>query len=106
LEFGKIGETIGSENRRSGGVKYRIAIWASAGFLVAGCWGLYFARASNFMPIEPIVNTLIRLTCPVVNAAPYLVSLSLYSILVANAATYALVGLVVEILRQRLNHPS
>ncbi len=28
-------------------VKYRIVMWASVGFLVAGCWGLYFAQAQS-----------------------------------------------------------
>jgi len=46
-------------------MKYRIAMWASAGFLVAGCWALYvFATAPN--QITGIVWTLVRLTCPVV----------------------------------------
>ena len=47
-------------------MKYRIAIWASAGFLVAACWALYFAMRSKDNPIEPIVNTLGSLTRPVV----------------------------------------
>jgi hypothetical protein len=84
-------------------MKYRIALWASAGFLVAGCWALYFARASKDNPIEPIVYTLIRLTCPVAIAGSYF-PVSLYWVLVANAATYALVGLMLETLRQRLHH--
>ena len=84
-------------------MKYRIALWASAGFLVAGCWALYFARASKDNPIEPIVYTLIRLTCPVAIAGSYF-PVSLCWVLVANAATYALVGLMLETLRQRLHH--
>ena len=36
-------------------MKYRIAMWASAGFLVACCWALYFAMRSKENPIEPIV---------------------------------------------------
>jgi hypothetical protein len=76
-------------------MKYRIAIWAAAGFLVASGWAVYFLVASKDHPIEPIVSTLVRLTCPVVLVgAHYPVSLS--SALVANVATYALVGLAVE----------
>ena len=45
LKFGRSGETIGSENR-GGSMKYRIAIWAVAGFIVASGWALYFLVAS------------------------------------------------------------
>jgi len=86
-------------------VKYRIAIWAAAGFLVAGGWAVYFFLANKDLPIEPLVSTLVRLTCPIaIVGAHYPVSI--YSALLANVATYALVGLVVETLRRRLNHPN
>ena len=84
-------------------VKYRIAIWAIAGFLVAGGWAVYLLVASKDHPIDPIVSTLVRLTCPVAIVGSHY-PVSLYSVLVANVATYALVGLVVETLRRRLNH--
>ena len=96
---------IGPENGRSGIVKYRIAMWASAGFLVAGCWGLYFALVSKDNPIEPIVYTLAFLTQPIVLASFHFhFGIKLYWVLLANAATYALVGLIVESLRQQLHH--
>ena len=86
-------------------MKYRIAIWAAAGFLIAGGWAVYFFLANKDLPIEPLVSTLVRLTCPIaIVGAHYPVSV--YSALAANVATYALVGLVVEILRRRLNHSS
>ena len=28
-------------------MKYRIAMWASAGLIVAGCWGVYFATGKQ-----------------------------------------------------------
>ena len=84
-------------------MKYRIAMWASAGFLVAGGWAFYFAWANKDNPIPPVVSTLSRLTCPVAIAGSHF-QLSLYLVLVANVATYALVGLIVEILRRQLNH--
>jgi hypothetical protein len=84
-------------------MKYRIAMWASAGFLVASGWAVYFLAASKDHPIEPIVSALIRLTCPVAIVGSHY-PVSLYSALAANVATYALVGLVVEILRRQLNH--
>jgi len=84
-------------------MKYRIALWAAAGFLVASGWAVYFLVASKEHPMEPIVSTLLRLTCPVaIVGSQYPVSL--YSTLVANVATYALVGLGVETLRRQLNH--
>jgi hypothetical protein len=83
-------------------MKYRIAIWAAAGFLVAAGWAVYLLVASKDHLIEPIVSTLIRVTCPVaIVGAHYPVSL--YSALVANVVTYALIGLIVETLRHQLN---
>ena len=86
-------------------MKYRILIWAGVGFLIAGCWGLYFAMANKDNPIDPIVNTLARITCPIAIASSYFhFPISLYWVLVVNAATYALVGLMVETLRQKMHH--
>jgi hypothetical protein len=106
LEFGGVGETIEPENGRSGSVKYRIAMWVSAGLLVVACWQLYiFATAPIPISVEPIVWTLARLTCPVVFASFYFhFGVGFYSVLLANAATYALVGLIVETLRHQLHH--
>jgi hypothetical protein len=84
-------------------MKYRIAIWAAAGFLVASGWAVYFLVASKDHPTEPIVSTLLRLTCPVAIIGLHY-PVSLYSTLVANVATYALLGLGVEALRRQLNH--
>jgi len=86
-------------------MKYRLAMWASAGFLVAACWALYFAMRSKDNPIEPIVYTLGVLTQPVVLiGAHFHFGMSFYLVILANTATYALVGLIVETLRQRLHH--
>jgi hypothetical protein len=86
-------------------MKYRIAIWASVGFLVGGFWAL-FAMATFPSTSERIrdVWTLISLTCPVVVAGMHY-PINLYEALAANAVTYALVGLIAETLRQRL-HPA
>ena len=86
-------------------MKYRIAIWASTGFLVAACWALYFAMRSKDNPIEPIVYTLGFLTQPVALIGSYFhFGMSFYLVILANTATYALVGLIVETLRQRRHH--
>ena len=86
-------------------MKYRIAIWASAGFLIAAGWALYFAVRSKDNPIEPIVYTLGLLTQPVALVGSHFhFGMSFYFVILANAATYALVGLIVETLRQKLHH--
>jgi hypothetical protein len=84
-------------------VKHRIAMWAAAGFLVASAWAVYFLVASKDHPIDPIVSTLVRFTCPVAIVGSHH-PVSLYLALVANVATYALVGQVVETLRRQLIH--
>jgi hypothetical protein len=85
------------------GMKYRVAIWAFAGFLVASGWAVYFLVASKNLPIQPMVSALVRLTCPIAIVGSHH-PVSLYLALAANVATYALVGLVVETLRRQLNH--
>jgi hypothetical protein len=84
-------------------MKYRIAMWAAAGFFVGSGWAIYFLVASKDHPIKPIVSTLVRLTCPIAIVGSHY-PVSLYLALAANVATYAGVGLVVETLRRQLNH--
>ena len=89
---------------RSGTMNYRIAIWASAGFLVAGFWALFaFATFPSTNERMRDVWTLVSLTCPVAIAGRHY-PISLYEALAANALTYALVGLIVETLRHQLHH--
>ena len=85
-------------------MKYRIAMWATVGFLVAGSWALYF------FAIFPSANerlrdmrVLVDLTCPVAMAGWHY-PISVYETLVANAVTYALIGLILETLRPQLSH--
>jgi hypothetical protein len=102
LAFAGIGGTIEPEDSRSNRMKLRIAKWACAGLFVAGFWALYFAVSSPASPIEPIASILTRITCPIALLNSY--PLSIYSVLFINAATYALVGAIVETLRPRLKH--
>ena len=84
-------------------MNYRIVMWAGIGFLVAGFWALYFFPTAP-IPItsaEPMW-TFARLTCPVLFASFHF-PLGVYWSLLANAATYAAVGLIIETLRQQLN---
>lgn len=87
-------------------MKTRIGVWACAGFLAAGFWGLYFANADKSRPIEPLVAGLARLTQPIAAVVVWYVHspVGFHSFLWMNAATYALIGLVVEALRRKLNH--
>jgi hypothetical protein len=87
-------------------MKYRIAMWASAGFLVAGFWALYFSpTAVPVISAHPSVWTLARLTCPIVPVGFYFhFAIGVFGTLLANSATYGLVGLIVETLRHRLRH--
>ena len=82
---------------------FRIALWTSAGFLVSAGWGLYIASANKANPIEPIVYAFLRLTQPVaaVTVSYFDFPRGLTWIVVENAATYALVGLVLERIRRR-----
>lgn len=86
-------------------MKYRIAMWASVGFLVAGFWAL-FAVATFPSTSERMrdVWTIVCVTCPIVAIAGMHHAISLYESLAANAVTYALVGLIVETLRKRVHH--
>jgi hypothetical protein len=88
-------------------MKRKIVIWATAGFLVAGLWAVYAAATfpNNVISDQPIVWTLINMTCPVVFASFHFhFGIKLYWVLLANTATYGLFGLAVESLRQQLNH--
>jgi hypothetical protein len=84
-------------------MKNRIAMWAGAGFLAAGFWAIFaFATFPSTSERMRDVWTLVCLTCPVAIAKHY--PISLYEVLAANAVTYALIGLIVETLRQQLHH--
>jgi hypothetical protein len=84
-------------------MRYRIAMWAIAGFLVAGLWAVF--AIAIFPSIERMrdVWTLVCITCPIAIAGMHH-AISLYETLAANAVTYALFGLVVETLRHPLHH--
>jgi hypothetical protein len=79
-------------------MKRRIAIWASVGFFVACCWTLYSFDA-RMTHAQLGVWILAYVTCPVTLGARYF-RFYFYAALLANAATYAFVGLIVETLRR------
>ena len=79
----------------------RIAMWAGAGLLVAGGWEL-LAFVTYPLSMERIHQlwTLFKITCPLV-AISIRYSMAWYVALLTNTATYALIGVVIEILRPR-----
>lgn len=84
-------------------MKYRIAVWAGVGFLVAAGWAIYaFATTPPALTFNAPIMTLVRITCPIAffSSSPIRMEWTF----LANAATYALIGLIVESLRQRLAH--
>ena len=101
LELGRIGETIRLGTARKASVKHRIVMWTGLGFLVAIFWGFYFA----IVPVSSaqLAWTLARVTCPIAFASFYFdFPIRVYWSVLANGATYALVGLIVERLRPHL----
>ena len=103
LDVGKVDKRSRLERRGNSLMKYRVGIWGSAGFLVAVGWALYFSVANKDLPAGPIVNALTRATCPIAIAGMHF-PISMYWVFLANAATYALLGLMVGTLRERFSH--
>jgi hypothetical protein len=87
-------------------MKYRIVMWAAGGFLIAAFWAFYFFPiAPNSAASAEAMWTLARITCPVAFASLHFhFPIAFYWAILANAATYALVGLIVESLRQQFKH--
>jgi hypothetical protein len=78
-------------------MKSRIAVWAGAGALVVVFWTLYIPAVSP-PNASGVAWALEYLTCPIALARHY--TLSFYTVLLVNAATYSLVGMVVETIRR------
>jgi len=86
-------------------VKRRIAWWAAVGFLVAVGWAVYAsAGPAPITSAEPTLIVFAGLTQPIVAASLYFhFGLHVWWVVVANAATYALLGAIVEALRKRFH---
>jgi hypothetical protein len=86
-------------------MKQRIAMWSIVGFLVSGCW-VIVALMSPIALAEPAVRNLIILTQPIALVSfRFHIPMHFLEVMVANAATYGLIGLMVETLRRQL-HPA
>lgn len=79
----------------------RIAMWAGAGLLIAGGWEL-LAFATYPLSVDRVHQlwTLFKITCPLV-AISIRYSMAWYAALLTNTATYAAIGIVLEMLRPR-----
>jgi len=82
----------------------RLAIWASVGFLVAGCWAAYafLTPPDSFLTSlrEPVIRAALYLSCPISYAGRYY-PIKFWWVLLINAATYAALGLILEGLRMK-----
>ena len=86
-------------------MKIRIALWAFGGVLVAAAWWLYaWATAPASLATLRPLWMLAQFSCPLVFVGTYFhFGVSVYSVFLSNAAVYALLGLLVEMLRAELH---
>ncbi len=84
----------------------RISIWAGVGFLVACGWIVYtFVTPPDSLGPSlrnPIMETLVFTSCPISIAGSHF-PLRFWWLPPINAATYALIGLIVETSRRKLH---
>lgn len=87
-------------------MKRTIAVFAGLGILVAAFWAIYVAVTfPASLEAQPILWVLVQITLPIASAsAHYHFAVKLYWAIVANAVTYAIVGAMVEGVRQQLRH--
>jgi hypothetical protein len=77
--------------------------WAVVGFLVAS--GTASADGCGDASSSSLLGALGRITCPVVYVGMLLhVPVRFYWAIAANAATYALMGMLVEVLHSQIRH--
>ncbi len=88
-------------------MKFRIALWAGLGFLVAVGWAVYSfsANPSPITPTKPIVWNLALLTQPIALASVrFRFGVSVDWVILANTLTYGFIGLIAETMRRKLRH--
>ena len=83
-------------------MKSRVAMWASVGFLIAGCWAAYafVTPPDSFLMSlrEPLVRAALYLSCPVSYAGRFY-PIKFWWVLLINGATYGVIGLFLEMFR-------
>lgn len=73
-------------------MKLRIAIWAAIGALAVAIWSACFLISHPDQ--HGTLMTLVCLTCPIAFARNH--AMSIYFVFLVNAATYAIVGALIE----------
>lgn len=82
-------------------MKLRIALWSGLGALVVVLWSIYIsATLSNPLGSGRIGRALVYLTCPIAVGSRH--PQGFYFVLLANTATYAMAGVIVETTRRYL----
>jgi hypothetical protein len=85
-------------------MKLRISIWSTVGLMVAAGWILYSFAAPpeqfHMTMSDPAVRAFAYASCPIALAGRFL-PLSFWLVAVTNAATYGVLGLIVEMLRRK-----
>ncbi len=85
-------------------MKQRIAMWAVVGFLVSGCW-VIVALMNPIALGKPALRTLAVFIQPIALVSfRFHVPMHFLEVMIANGATYGLIGLMVETLRRQLHH--
>ena len=83
-------------------MKGRVAIWAGIGFLMASGWAIYGSVTPPEVFLmslrEPLVQAALYLSCPIYYFGRHY-PISLWQFLLINAATYAAIGLILEVFR-------
>jgi hypothetical protein len=77
-------------------MKSRIAIWAAVGALVVTFWRFYIS--ATLVNPQGFERILVNISCPIAIAGNH--PQTFYFVLAVNAATYGLVGMIVEFLRR------
>lgn len=85
---------------------FRLLLWTTAGFIISLDWGMYFAHADKSLPIGTSIYALAYATQPLaVAVAEHLRGIrgvSLGSVAVMNAVTYAVFGLILAMVRRNV----
>jgi len=84
----------------------RLGIWAGVGALIALLWALYASLTPPHSILSvPGLSMIAQITCPIASASLHFhFGVRLYWVVLANAATYAIVGMFAEALRRQLRH--
>jgi hypothetical protein len=88
-------------------MKQRIAMWATVGFLVSGVWAALTFLIPPMTFARPALRDLAVFIQPIALVSFHFhVPMHFLEVMIANAATYGLIGLMVETLRRQLHHAS